>query len=136
MSKQPGADAAITAGSPLPAKASTSAFFFVRKFPPRACRSCRWPLASPPPMPFAPSPASASISAGPTISSSARAKPAASSSRQISKSEGLLHAVAVVGIGINVHQRAFPPDLATPATSLDLEANRRISAAKPSSSPC
>jgi BirA family biotin operon repressor/biotin-[acetyl-CoA-carboxylase] ligase len=28
---------------------------------------------------------------------------------------------AVVGIGINVHQRAFPPDLATPATSLDLE---------------
>jgi len=34
---------------------------------------------------------------------------------------------AVVGIGINVHQRAFPPDLATPATSLDLEANRRIS---------
>jgi BirA family biotin operon repressor/biotin-[acetyl-CoA-carboxylase] ligase len=38
------------------------------------------------------------------------------------------HAVAVVlGIGINVHQSAFPPDLATPATSLDLEANRRIS---------
>ena len=27
----------------------------------------------------------------------------------------------VVGIGINVHQHAFPPDLATPATSLDLE---------------
>jgi BirA family biotin operon repressor/biotin-[acetyl-CoA-carboxylase] ligase len=39
-------------------------------------------------------------------------------------SEGLLH--AVVGIGINVHQRAFPPDLATPATSLDLETNRHI----------
>jgi BirA family biotin operon repressor/biotin-[acetyl-CoA-carboxylase] ligase len=34
--------------------------------------------------------------------------------------EGLPHAV-VVGIGINVHQRAFAPDLATPATSLDLE---------------
>ncbi len=33
---------------------------------------------------------------------------------------------AVLGIGINVHQRAFPPDLATPATSLDLEANRHI----------
>jgi BirA family transcriptional regulator, biotin operon repressor / biotin---[acetyl-CoA-carboxylase] ligase len=33
---------------------------------------------------------------------------------------------AVVGIGINVHQRAFPPDLATPATSLDLETNRHI----------
>ncbi|MDR3773039.1 MAG: biotin--[acetyl-CoA-carboxylase] ligase [Terracidiphilus sp.] len=35
-------------------------------------------------------------------------------------SEGLPHAV-VVGIGINVHQRAFAVDLATPATSLDLE---------------
>lgn len=34
-------------------------------------------------------------------------------------SERLLH--AVVGIGINVHQREFPPNLATPATSLDLE---------------
>jgi len=44
-------------------------------------------------------------------------------------SKGLPHAVvpyAVVGIGINVHQRAFPPDLATPATSLDLETNRHI----------
>jgi BirA family transcriptional regulator, biotin operon repressor / biotin---[acetyl-CoA-carboxylase] ligase len=29
---------------------------------------------------------------------------------------------AVVGIGINVHQRSFPAGLATPATSLDLEA--------------
>jgi len=34
-------------------------------------------------------------------------------------SERLLH--AVVGIGVNVHQRSFPSDLATPATSLDLE---------------
>lgn len=33
----------------------------------------------------------------------------------------------VAGIGINVHQREFPPDLATPATSLDLELGRRIS---------
>ena len=33
----------------------------------------------------------------------------------------------VVGIGINVHQHAFPPGLATPATSLDLEAGRAIS---------
>jgi BirA family biotin operon repressor/biotin-[acetyl-CoA-carboxylase] ligase len=46
------------------------------------------------------------------------------------ESKGPPHAVvpyAVVGIGINVHQRAFPPDLATPATSLDLETNRHIS---------
>ena len=40
-------------------------------------------------------------------------------------SKGLPHAV-VVGTGINVHQRTFPPDLATSATSLDLETNRHI----------
>jgi BirA family transcriptional regulator, biotin operon repressor / biotin---[acetyl-CoA-carboxylase] ligase len=34
---------------------------------------------------------------------------------------------AVVGIGINVHQHTFPPGLATPATSLDLETGRAIS---------
>ena len=34
---------------------------------------------------------------------------------------------AVAGIGINVHQREFAADLATPATSLDLESGRRIS---------
>lgn len=33
---------------------------------------------------------------------------------------------AVVGIGINVHQGGFAPDLATPATSLDLETGRAI----------
>ncbi len=33
----------------------------------------------------------------------------------------------VAGIGINVHQRAFPDDLATPATSLDLATGRRVS---------
>jgi BirA family transcriptional regulator, biotin operon repressor / biotin---[acetyl-CoA-carboxylase] ligase len=37
------------------------------------------------------------------------------------------HAVAVVGVGINVHQRSFPTGLATPATSLDLAAGHRIS---------
>jgi BirA family transcriptional regulator, biotin operon repressor / biotin---[acetyl-CoA-carboxylase] ligase len=42
-------------------------------------------------------------------------------------SQSLSHAVAVVGIGINVHQSEFPSDLATPATSLDLAAGRRIS---------
>lgn len=36
-------------------------------------------------------------------------------------------AFAVVGIGINVHQRDFETGLATPATSLDLESGRRIS---------
>jgi BirA family transcriptional regulator, biotin operon repressor / biotin---[acetyl-CoA-carboxylase] ligase len=41
------------------------------------------------------------------------------------QSESLPH--AVLGIGINVHQRAFPPGLATPATSLDLEVGQRIS---------
>jgi len=40
-------------------------------------------------------------------------------------SESLPH--AVVGIGINVHQRSFEPGLSTPATSLDLESGRRIS---------
>ncbi len=33
----------------------------------------------------------------------------------------------VIGIGINVHQRAFDPALSTPATSLDLEAARAVS---------
>ncbi len=36
-------------------------------------------------------------------------------------------AFAVVGIGMNVHQRAFAADLATPATSLDLETGATIS---------
>lgn len=40
-------------------------------------------------------------------------------------SEGLPH--AVVGIGINVHQRVFAPDLATPATSLNAAAGVRVS---------
>jgi len=42
------------------------------------------------------------------------------------QSKGPPHAVVVVGIGINVHQRAFPPGLATPATSLDLETGKTI----------
>ena len=43
------------------------------------------------------------------------------------KAEAGTVAFAVVGIGINVHQRGFAPGLATPATSLDLEAGRSIS---------
>jgi BirA family biotin operon repressor/biotin-[acetyl-CoA-carboxylase] ligase len=38
-----------------------------------------------------------------------------------SKIENGAAAFAVVGIGINVHQSGFAPDLTTPATSLDLE---------------
>ena len=44
-----------------------------------------------------------------------------------SKTESGAPGFAVVGIGINVHQRSFDPDLSTPATSLDIEAGRRIS---------
>jgi BirA family biotin operon repressor/biotin-[acetyl-CoA-carboxylase] ligase len=44
-----------------------------------------------------------------------------------SKTEAGQLAFAVVGIGINVHQRSFAPGLSTPATSLDLEAGHRIS---------
>jgi len=43
-----------------------------------------------------------------------------------SRTEGNAVAFAVVGIGINVHQRAFEPGLATPATSLDIEGGPRI----------
>jgi len=42
------------------------------------------------------------------------------------KNQGSGVAFAVVGIGINVHQRAFDPSLTAAATSLDLEAGRRI----------
>ena len=47
-----------------------------------------------------------------------------------SKIEENMLAFAVVGIGINVHQRNFGPNLATPATSLDVEASRTISRQK------
>lgn len=42
------------------------------------------------------------------------------------RAEGQRVAYAVIGIGINVHQREFPAELATPATSLDVEAGRHI----------
>lgn len=44
-----------------------------------------------------------------------------------SKTEGAGLAFAVVGIGVNVHQRAFDPALSTPATSLDIAAGHRVS---------
>jgi BirA family biotin operon repressor/biotin-[acetyl-CoA-carboxylase] ligase len=43
-----------------------------------------------------------------------------------SKTEGTALSFAVVGIGINVHQRSFDPDLSTPATSLEIESRRTI----------
>ena len=44
-----------------------------------------------------------------------------------SKIEDGAAAFAVVGIGFNVHQKAFAADLASPATSRDLEAKHRVS---------
>ena len=44
-----------------------------------------------------------------------------------SKIESDKVAFAVVGIGINVHHRAFPTDLSTPATSLDLASGQIVS---------
>ena len=71
------------------------------------------------------SPGSPSIFAGPTI---CLLDPRKTGGILVeSQSEGSAAAFAVIGIGINVHQREFPPHLATPATSLDLEAGRRIS---------
>ncbi|MGD0892430.1 MAG: biotin--[acetyl-CoA-carboxylase] ligase [Terracidiphilus sp.] len=43
------------------------------------------------------------------------------------RTEGDKIAYAVIGIGINVHQREFAAGLATPATSLDLESGQSIS---------
>ncbi len=36
-------------------------------------------------------------------------------------------AFAVIGIGVNLRQRSFPADVATPATSLELETGREVS---------
>ena len=44
-----------------------------------------------------------------------------------SKIDSGVVAFAVVGIGINVHQREFGAGLATPATSLDMEMGRKVS---------
>jgi BirA family biotin operon repressor/biotin-[acetyl-CoA-carboxylase] ligase len=44
-----------------------------------------------------------------------------------SKTETGKVSFVVIGIGINVHQRAFDADLATPATSLDLASGRIVS---------
>jgi len=43
-----------------------------------------------------------------------------------SKTEGTEVSFAVVGIGINVHQRSFDSGLSTQGTSLDLETGQRI----------
>ena len=44
-----------------------------------------------------------------------------------SRTEAGAPSYAVVGIGINVHQRSFDASLSTPATSLELESGRSIS---------
>jgi BirA family transcriptional regulator, biotin operon repressor / biotin---[acetyl-CoA-carboxylase] ligase len=44
-----------------------------------------------------------------------------------SKTEAGAVNFVVIGIGINVHQRAFDPGLSTPGTSLDLESGRIVS---------
>ncbi len=44
-----------------------------------------------------------------------------------SKTEATTLAFAVIGIGINVHQRAFDPAHSTPATSLDIAAGHHVS---------
>jgi BirA family biotin operon repressor/biotin-[acetyl-CoA-carboxylase] ligase len=44
-----------------------------------------------------------------------------------SKTDASGLAFAVIGIGINVHQRAFDPAHSTPATSLDIAKGRRLS---------
>jgi BirA family biotin operon repressor/biotin-[acetyl-CoA-carboxylase] ligase len=44
-----------------------------------------------------------------------------------SKTESTGLAFAVIGIGINVHQRTFDPAHSTPATSIDIALGRRVS---------
>lgn len=44
-----------------------------------------------------------------------------------SKTESGALSFAVIGIGINVHQRSFSANLSTPATSLDIESGRTVS---------
>lgn len=44
-----------------------------------------------------------------------------------SKTEAGVPSFAVVGVGVNVHQRSFDANLSTPATSLDMESGRTIS---------
>ena len=43
------------------------------------------------------------------------------------QTDATLEAFAVIGMGVNLRQRSFPADVATPATSLELETGREIS---------
>ena len=77
--------------------------------------ACRWRQDWLLPMRFAPSPGSLSICAGPTTFCLARARRAGSWwKRKVEAQPEAASAFAVVGIGINVHQRSFDPGLATP----------------------
>ena len=125
MSRPPAADATITPGSPQPARACTSASFFACRFPPHGLRF------------FLLLPASLPLDAIRTMTGLdidlrwpndlliGPRKTGGILVESRTESKRLPH--AVVGIGINVHQREFAPDLATPATSLDLETGHRIS---------
>ena len=125
MSRRPVADGAIIAGSPMQGRAFTSAYY------------CAW-LYRPPVCPFFP------LAAGLAAAEAIRVVSGLDvdlrwpndlllSGRKTggilveSKTEGDMLAFAIVGIGINVHQRNFDAGLATPATSVDLESHRLIS---------
>ena len=116
-SRWPGADAAITAGTRLLARGCTSAF---------SCAQT-WPLA-------------AGLAAGEAVHTVSGQKidlrwpnDLLIGPRKVggilveAKSSSAGVDCAVVGVGVNVHQRSFATDLSTPATSLDLEAQTRVS---------
>ena len=126
MSRRPGADEVITAGSLLPAKVSYVSVLLRPKF--AAVRLPLSPLA-------AGLAASEAIRAVSGLSVDLRwpndlligpRKTGGILVESKTESDGPPLAL-VVGIGINVHQRVFPSGLATPATSLDLEAGKIIS---------
>ena len=123
-SSKQGAAAATTPGTLLPAKGLYLSVLLRPIFPPPACRCCRLPLDSRLPMPIRDNLGMEvdlrwpnDLLIGPRKTGGILVE---------AQSEGTAVAFAVVGIGINVHQRSFDPDLSTPATSLDLEADRRI----------
>ncbi len=124
-SSTPAGAEAITPGSRQPGRVSISAFCCVLQSPRRAFRCYRWLRGSLPPR-------QSDLRAGLTVdlrwpNDLLLGERKTGGILVESKTDGSAVSFAVVGIGINVHQRAFDPDLATPATSLDLAAGRVIS---------